>query len=35
VAALRREELAMLAGVSVDYTRLERGSLDLSARTAL
>jgi transcriptional regulator with XRE-family HTH domain len=36
VPGLRREELAMLAGVSVDYyTRLERGNLDSASDSVL
>ena len=35
VAGLRREEVALLAGVSVDYyTRLERGNLTPNASTS-
>ena len=36
VAGLRREEVALLAGVSIDYyTRLERGSLDSASDSVL
>ena len=36
VPGLRREEVALLAGVSIDYyTRLERGSLDSASDSVL